>query len=104
MTLPAVQMAARTQASWPNLHHLTVPAGFAPPCCPATGRCLLEWEGEGEAPLPLLKDMFASERRKAKVGGQVAPSVRLCCLSITSSIRQLRCISQHKHCVSPTIR
>lgn len=31
------------------------------------GQCLLEWEGEGRAPLPLLKDMFASERRKAKV-------------------------------------
>jgi hypothetical protein len=31
------------------------------------GRCLLEWEGEGAPPLPLLKDMFASERRKAKV-------------------------------------
>lgn len=42
------------------------------PPCPATpfpaGQCLLEWEGEGEPPLPLLKDMFASERRKAKVG------------------------------------
>jgi hypothetical protein len=33
----------------------------------AQERCLLEWEGEGEAPLPLLKDMFAVERRKAKV-------------------------------------
>ena len=32
------------------------------------GRCLLEWEGpEKEAPAPLLKDMFAVERRKAKV-------------------------------------
>ncbi|EFN54804.1 hypothetical protein CHLNCDRAFT_134785 [Chlorella variabilis] len=30
-------------------------------------RCLLEWEGEGSPPLPLLKDLFASERRKAKV-------------------------------------
>lgn len=33
----------------------------------AKEQCLLEWEGEGEPPLPLLKDMFASERRKAKV-------------------------------------
>ena len=33
------------------------------------GRCLLEWDGpEGSAPpAPLLKDMFAVERRKAKV-------------------------------------
>jgi hypothetical protein len=30
-------------------------------------RCLLEWEGEGAPPLPLLKDLFASERRRAKV-------------------------------------
>lgn len=28
---------------------------------------MLEWEGEGQPPVPLLKDMFASERRKAKV-------------------------------------
>ncbi|PSC72198.1 DNA polymerase I chloroplastic mitochondrial [Micractinium conductrix] len=33
----------------------------------AKEQCLLEWEGEGKAPLPLLKDLFASERRKAKV-------------------------------------
>ncbi|KAL4452308.1 hypothetical protein ABPG75_007970 [Micractinium tetrahymenae] len=33
----------------------------------AKEQCLLEWEGEGAPPLPLLKDMFASERRKAKV-------------------------------------
>ena len=33
------------------------------------GRCLLEWDGpEGSTPTaPLLKDMFAVERRKAKV-------------------------------------
>ena len=36
------------------------------------GKCLLEWKG-GESgdeppPVPLLKDMFASECRKAKVG------------------------------------
>ncbi len=31
------------------------------------GTCLLEWDGpEHEAPAPLLKDMFAVERRKAK--------------------------------------
>jgi hypothetical protein len=34
---------------------------------PSAERCLLEWEGEGAPPLPLLKDLFASERRKAKV-------------------------------------
>ena len=34
---------------------------------PAAGECMLEWDGEGKAPVPLLKDMFASERRKAKV-------------------------------------
>lgn len=28
---------------------------------------MLEWDGEGKAPVPLLKEMFASERRKAKV-------------------------------------
>ena len=28
---------------------------------------MLEWEGEGKAPVPLLKELFASERRKAKV-------------------------------------
>ena len=33
----------------------------------AAERCLLEWEGDGAPPLPLLKDLFASERRKAKV-------------------------------------
>ena len=34
-----------------------------------SGRCLLEWDGpEGTTPpAPLLKDMFAVERRKAKV-------------------------------------
>ena len=32
-----------------------------------TGECLLEWDySQGEAPKPLLKDLFASERRKAK--------------------------------------
>ncbi|KAL0051060.1 hypothetical protein WJX82_001248 [Trebouxia sp. C0006] len=31
------------------------------------GECMLEWDGEGKAPVPLLKEMFASERRKAKV-------------------------------------
>jgi DNA polymerase-1 len=31
------------------------------------GECLLEWDhSKGDAPKPLLKDMFASERRKAK--------------------------------------
>lgn len=44
-----------------------LPAPAASPPTPAE-QCLLEWEGEGEPPLPLLKDMFASERRKAKVG------------------------------------
>lgn len=28
---------------------------------------MLEWDGQGKAPVPLLKEMFASERRKAKV-------------------------------------
>ena len=28
---------------------------------------MLEWGGEGKSPVPLLKDMFANERRKAKV-------------------------------------
>ena len=33
-----------------------------------TGKCLLEWEDpNSKPPVPLLKDMFASERRKAKV-------------------------------------
>ncbi|KAL0038670.1 hypothetical protein WJX79_002562 [Trebouxia sp. C0005] len=31
------------------------------------GECMLEWDGDGKAPVPLLKEMFASERRKAKV-------------------------------------
>ena len=35
------------------------------------GECLLEWKGGGEEgdapPVPLIKDMFAAERRKAKV-------------------------------------
>jgi hypothetical protein len=38
--------------------------------CSRTGECLLEWDEHGEgrpAPLPMLKDMFANERRKAKV-------------------------------------
>eukprot|EP00198_Chlamydomonas_reinhardtii_P006693 XP_001696029.1 predicted protein [Chlamydomonas reinhardtii] len=30
-------------------------------------KVLLEWDGEGESPLPLVKDLYASERRKAKV-------------------------------------
>ena len=35
----------------------------------AAGDCLLEWDSvDGEkAPVPVLKDMFGSERRKAKV-------------------------------------
>jgi hypothetical protein len=34
----------------------------------ARGDCLLEWDSHLEpAPVPLLKDKFASERRKAKV-------------------------------------
>ena len=35
----------------------------------AAGVCLLEWDSvDGQkAPVPLLKDMFGSERRKAKV-------------------------------------
>ncbi len=36
----------------------------------AAGNCLLEtgdWQGQGEHP-PLLKDKYASERRRAKVG------------------------------------
>jgi len=33
-----------------------------------SGECLLEWdENDGEAPAPLIKNKFASERRKAKV-------------------------------------
>lgn len=37
--------------------------------CMAAGDCLLEWDSiDGQkAPVPLLKDMFGSERRKAKV-------------------------------------
>ena len=37
--------------------------------CSFAERCILEWDGpKGSTPdLPLLKDMFASERRKAKV-------------------------------------
>ena len=31
------------------------------------GDVLLEWEGEGAPPLPLVKDVYGSERRKAKV-------------------------------------
>ena len=27
----------------------------------------MEWDGEGKPPVPLLKEMFAAERRKAKV-------------------------------------
>ena len=33
----------------------------------AAGNCLLEWDGDGKPPVPLLKEKFASERRKAKV-------------------------------------
>jgi len=36
----------------------------------SAGKCLLEWDGGEEgapAPAPLLKNMFANERRKAKV-------------------------------------
>ena len=40
---------------------------FKPTCCNDTGECMLEWEGQGKAPVPLLKEAFASERRKAKV-------------------------------------
>lgn len=43
------------------------------------GECLLEWDGaheDGPPPAPLLKDKFASERRKAKVKG--LPHVRCC--------------------------
>ena len=39
--------------------------------CRAPGKCLLEWDGGPGGgkppPVPLLKDMFGSERRKAKV-------------------------------------
>jgi DNA polymerase-1 len=33
----------------------------------ASGKCILEWDGHGKAPLPLVKDLFGSERRKAKI-------------------------------------
>lgn len=38
-------------------------------CLLPAGKCILEWDGaEGEKPpVPLLKNMFANERRKAKV-------------------------------------
>jgi hypothetical protein len=50
------------------------------------GQCLLEWDGgpdHAPCPVPLLKDKFASERRKAKVrrcfmrgaGGGCGPAV-----------------------------
>ena len=44
------------------------------------GRCLLEWDGpEGSTPTaPLLKDMFAVERRKAKV--RLTKLCRFCCV------------------------
>ena len=51
------------------------------------GRCLLEWEGEGEPPLPLLKDMFASERRKAKVRGLACLRPAVCRCSLWMSVR-----------------
>ncbi len=51
------------------------------------GDCLLEWDEHGEgrpAPLPMLKDMFANERRKAKVrlchhdcGHAIAPQAQI---------------------------
>ncbi|GAX81575.1 hypothetical protein CEUSTIGMA_g9003.t1 [Chlamydomonas eustigma] len=31
------------------------------------GECILEWEGEGAPPKPVLKDKYAAERRKAKI-------------------------------------
>jgi len=51
---------------------------FSPPyiCWQATcspigpaGKCILEWDGPhgSKSPTPLLKDMFSSERRKAKI-------------------------------------
>ena len=50
-------------------------------CVPVrAGECLLEWDGgEGErAPAPLLKDMFGSERRKAKVRARAGPAAAAC--------------------------
>ncbi len=38
--------------------------------CNPAGECYLEWEGKGEPDKPLLKDKYASERRK--VGAQAA--------------------------------
>jgi DNA polymerase I len=44
-----------------------------------TEKCILEWDGaEGEKPpVPLLKNMFANERRKAKVGHRGSQSEQL---------------------------
>ena len=44
-------------------------ASYSVFCSPRAGKCILEWDGaEGEKPpVPLLKNMFANERRKAKV-------------------------------------
>lgn len=42
------------------------------------GDCLLEWDGEGKSPKPLLKDLFASERRKAKVLSLTATTATKC--------------------------
>jgi hypothetical protein len=42
------------------------------------GDCILEWDGkDGEkSPVPLLKDMFGSERRKAKVTHCLAAALK----------------------------
>ena len=65
-------------------------------CYPAVGDCLLEWDEHGEgrpAPLPMLKDMFANERRKAKVG---LPSVTNVCMSIRHPYRLFMLASSHQ--------
>lgn len=48
------------------------------------GTCLLEWDGPDKAPVPLLKDMFANERRKAKVRPCADPG---CCERFTRACR-----------------
>jgi hypothetical protein len=66
-----------------------MPSGMCARQAVEEGTCLLEWDGpEHEAPAPLLKDMFAVERRKAKVPPAVAPRLSYAaCVQLGSSLR-----------------
>lgn len=74
----------------------------------ASGDCLLEHDGHGPPPVPLLKDKFGSERRKAKVRLQGVTTVQgticfcciiFCCVLFMLNLQQHSCSSVVLNCL-----